>query len=266
MPEPKEPSVQSTRWRLSEAALLAVIPAYAFYLAFRYETGIADYYGYPNYLIAVSLENVFIAFGAVLLFAIFLFFVVNFIFSVVAEENQENLVYFAPLIVSVLIVLSDIILRKRELIEFAILNGFVFLFCLFIYLPPLFSRKKYGGYFASLKASEDAEDVVKRRSIIGKISLRVGYHSFLAIIILLFFMPGLASSVGHRDARLKSSYLVFEKDKEFVVLKTYGETMICAPFNRKEKTFDQTFFLRPLTSNPEIAFNAERVGPLKPKD
>lgn len=266
MSEDQKPTDQPARWKLSEAALLAAIPAYGYFLAFRYETGFATYYGYPDSLVVVSLEKVFAASLAMIIFLASLLIIANSISMMLSKENEDKVYYFTTLIISVVLALSHIMLRFPTITEFLMRNAGPILFCAFVYGHPLFSMKKHGGYFASLKAGEDASDESKRRSLIGRFSLRFSYQGFLALVMAIFFMPLIASDVGHRDAQQRSSYLVFERAREFVVLRIYGETMIYAPLNRNEKSFDRTFFLRPVVDKPKMAFSTERIGRLKPKE
>ncbi len=255
----------SERWKVSETVLLAAFPVYGFYLAYRYESGIADYYGYTNSFIIVSIENIFIATGALLSIAAVLFIILNALYTFIPEEKQKYLIYFLPLIYIALFYIGYLSTKKPNLSESLIVAALLFSIPSIYYIPPIFSIRKYGGYLNSLIALEKQEEEFKRRTIVAKISMKIGMKKYLMLIVLLFMMPLFSNNLGYRDAKNKPSYLVFNTGKEFVVLKIYGQNMIYAPLNRKEHQFSNEFFLRPLTPNLGTSFRLEKIGPISPQ-
>ena len=86
VPESAGAGLPKGKWSIPVAAIFAVVPVLAYFLAYRFEVGVANYFGYPASLIVVTTERFFD------LMAILLgFFVVGIVaIDVILENWPEN--------------------------------------------------------------------------------------------------------------------------------------------------------------------------------
>jgi hypothetical protein len=58
--------VQRVQWSLGETTLLAVYTAISYAVAYAFDVGVAEYYGYPAWLVRLDIWSVLLAFGVML--------------------------------------------------------------------------------------------------------------------------------------------------------------------------------------------------------
>lgn len=82
------------------------------------------------------------------------------------------------------------------------------------------------------------------------------------VTFILILALALAYQFGAADARRKTDFYVMVQPEECVVLKVYGSTLVCAPFNRVTREVAKVFLLYPLSQPLPGKLKLEKVGPL----
>ncbi len=136
---------------ISDAILLALAPAVAYGIAFAYESGFAKHFTIPLRLISISIEDFFLAVGAIFALAVLLFWLANLALSLVPEEHGDKLQLFYPLfyLVSIIIIVLGLFWHdwKRVVLSLTFPALILFLF----YGIPTFSIKKIRRLFESIR-------------------------------------------------------------------------------------------------------------------
>ena len=89
--------------------------------------------------------------------------------------------------------------------------------------------------------------------------------SNISVIFLVFCIIGLAFFfLGHERGRNQIEFLVPTDTTDVVVLRHYGDNLICAPFDRNTKLVERKFIIRN-DANDNIEMAWEIIGPLRMK-
>ena len=247
---------------LPEAILVALIPALAYAIAVMYELGYASYFGIPISLVDVDFSSFGLSILSLFGIAFILFLAANLLFILWPEGRREDIQYFYPLLFWGLYVLG-IFLARKEFLPVLNYSWFIIFLVLLYYILPIFQYRKEKGYIDKIKASSNAEAAVFGRSLVDKMHRKFGYFRVVSLLTILFFVPALSFNAGLSAAKGRSSFLVFHEESEYVVLKIYGEIMVCAQFKRTEREIVQRFVLRKIGETPRSWLSLERIGPLK---
>lgn len=142
--------------------------------------------------------------------------------------------------------------RWKEWIIFAIVP--IMIACLeFIF--PLFSQRGKGNYLEKLKAQEEIEESYSTiYDLLGDKGLLI--TGLLLIALTTSFTAGRASAYdGER-------YLIANTSPKTVILRIYGENMICSPFDEKTKEVEKKFKVLRIGNDPNLTLSLEKIGPL----
>ena len=95
---------------------------------------------------------------------------------------------------------------------------------------------------------------------------RFGIRNSGPLLYLFFISVVLANLAGDAAAISQKEFLVTNTTPAMVVLRVYGDTMICAPFDRNSHEVKKSFTLLKMAEDPKLVLSLENVGPLKPVD
>jgi len=129
---------------------------------------------------------------------------------------------------------------------------------------PLFTQSKHLTYRDKLKAQDKGDwEVDKFRRKITEYFGPGLMHSF----VLLIFVFWAAYITGVAHAEQQREFLVIEAQPQLVVLRNYGNELICGRFNETTKELLNVFsFLNRDNLDQNVSFELKRVGPLKPME
>lgn len=137
--------------------------------------------------------------------------------------------------------------------------GFWIIVLIFFYLlRPLMTQKKIKGYRDKLIAQErvdEAPAIGPAKTVIRYLGGRWGF-------VIVFTLPLLILAThfgGINDAASKVEFLIPSTTQELVVLRIYGDNLICAPLDRENKEIERSFFILDMK---DIYLTPEKVGPL----
>ena len=252
-------------WLLQGVAL-ASIPAFAYVLAFIYESGYASYFHIPVSLISIS-PTLFCA----SMISLVSLAVAGFLFFNTIYKSLHTFTYKHPGLNRIVSRCSVFITLALLLLIFARVPAStirIFLLVLvgilaladFVVIPLL---KKVNS--ALDRANQDLVDSLKVHEPVNRLEkilgIKIGWV-LVAAVALLFgsFLAGSSMAANQQP------FAVQEGSNPLVVLRIYDNVMIMAPFDQKTKKVDRIFFTRPVGNNPDAMIVQENIGPLVPTD
>jgi hypothetical protein len=248
--------------KFSEAGLLAGMSGAAYLFCFYYESGYADVFAIPTQLINVSLINLLIFASIAASFAMGILPLINYVWRFVPTKHPY-LAFYVPrfLIIGVFPVSVTILLPFSEwkfLLPILIL--LIGLFAIEIFFLPLITHRKKGGYLERYQA-EDEVRLTRNPGLFQQIASRTGNTLFLVVGLLIVGI-GLVTLAGRGKALKQTHFPVTNTVPEMVVLRIYGDNMICAPFDRKTREVKKTFSVLKIAEDSKLIINIENIGPL----
>jgi hypothetical protein len=90
---------------------------------------------------------------------------------------------------------------------------------------------------------------------------RLGIGPYRLVFTLLITLV-VVYYAGQSAALRQSTYLVTSTSPQMVVLRTYGDSIICARFDRNTKEVEPSFVVLKVGDDPELTLHSEHVGPL----
>jgi len=256
--------------KFSDAGLLAGMSGAAYLFCFYYEWGYADVFAIPLQLINVSLINLLIFASIVISFAIAILPLINSV-SLFVPTKHSYLAFYVPrflIISSVLLIGIPILLPFSEWkYMFPLLLFLVGLFAIQVFLLPLITHRKKGGYLERYQAVDEVllARRLSRPSVFQQIASKTGTTLF-SVITLLIVGTVLVTMAGRGKALKQTDFPVTNTVPEMAVLRVYGDNMICAPFDRKTREVKKTFSVLKVGEDSKLVMSIENIGPLKAVD
>ena len=256
---------------LSEGIVVAATPVAAYLFTFAYEAGFCGYFGIPVEFIAFSLTNFFIATGAVFFVLIILYFLADVFLSGLARSGIDARYYvyilmILPWIVSLAIHVFVYGKIWREWIYLLYPLGW---FCLVFFLLPLITQRDKKSYAEKLNANIERERELERvqPSLTRLLVPRSGNVGQIVLwVVFCAWMLGEAFyTCGRASALKKKEFYVVNQRPACVVLKIYGENLICAAFDKKKKRIEKNFVVLKVGTDTKIQLRLDKIGPLRPE-
>lgn len=237
---------------------LAIVLGYG--LAYLYQVRFCYVFGIPNEFIVINWTTILSVSSTIL--------VVSLILLILAAmwKYQPKIESMGPirriLIRSILFPLPILLIAlpfESFWLEISIPVSFIALFSMLIsFLQPLWTQRNVEGYRNKLitKWEREKEDSIKTDELLER---RLGGQSgilILAVIVALF--AGVFFG-GANEARTRKEFLIPSTTEQLVVLRVYGDNLICAPLDRGNKEIEQSFYILEMKG---IMLTPENVGPL----
>jgi len=258
-------------WARSGLAV-AALSAVAYLLAFSYERGYASHFGIPPSLIRLSLTTVLQAMIILLGFLLLMFLVVNGL-STILLAHRSNIIY--RIILNkwpwFLLILGGTFIyggtEKKIPFLYPIL-GILLLGLLFELIQPFLMKRQEKTYLEKLKALERERLESERKepptlSLSTYISGTRGGLLGLRLVILVYVLYLVSSSLGDSEAIKQKNFLVVEGQNDIAVLRIYEGRLICAPFERKTNEVQNSLLIIDSSGQNGLKLNWEEIGPLK---
>lgn len=251
---------KSANLLVQQGLVVAAVPLIGYAMAFVYEVGFCSEFRIPREFISINLTTVFIAVGALLGVIAAIYFLVNMFLIVVPKPKNRVLrrelsaFYAVSLIILVIVIIFWGL--WLELISVAVL--FLF-FVFFIFVFPLITQRK-GSYLEKLEAQRRVDSQFKTIEdyLISFLGIRNIIMLMLVVLVVMFsYIAGIAQAKKQTEFMVPSTY------PNSVVLRVYGDNMICAPFNRTDNTTQKRFFIIEMGDSSTPLLNVEKVGPLQ---
>lgn len=265
MQMPNETKGKNIFTKIEESIFLLAFPAFSYLLAFVYEIGYCKTFGVPYEVIKPDLST-FLCFSLpVFSISYFLIYLIDSLVSL--KENSLNvgpvrriLVLYYPFIV--LLIIFGFIYRwqwKRFELQSLVLAVILLVVVLLDVLDVLhiaISKEKGQSLLSGLKGLKRI-DLLKH----SHLQSQVGHQ-----LLILFFLFGIGSvislSLGEADALNQAFFLVPTSHPNSIVIRNYGDKMICVDFDYKKKITLNGFFVLQMGADPNVHFIPQIIGPL----
>jgi len=259
-----------TKSLLLSGTFVAALSGAAYLLAFNYELGYASAFGIPRAFIKVDLVTVLTTFGALLSLILILFLLADFAYSVLTQREDPIrrtilkrsfwLIYF---VVSIVVYAGTGPEQYQYIKWFAFLILFLILFDFII--MPLITQRGKGSYFEKLEAVErkEREDKGEGKSLLKILQSTRGGTIVLNLILGLLILLTVCYNMGRAKALAQTDFLLLDEEKPTVVLKVYGDLLICASFNKDSKQIEENLTIKNLTRQDTLKLTNKEVGPLR---
>ena len=249
---------------LEAALIIAVLSAYGYLLAWLHEIAAAAVFGVPAELVQVSMRTV----TSVGLSAAVLALLGFLLTSLVYDSTQRAChPVRRRVIVEVPAGVAGVLLGTTYPTSWTTWLAISLLFIFFVLLdwlvPLLLTNTR--GYMEKLRHHDkNVMDYTPTSTLVRRVYQRWPYYQmvlFLAAVIMLATV-----SRGVWQARRQEHFFVPSIAPDTVVLRIYGNRLICAPVDRTTKQITRDFLFLRLGDDPEMVLRSERIGPLRPKE
>lgn len=218
---------------------LSVVSVVCFGSYYIYATSFNQYYGLPNNLVELTIENV----AAVIVFGVF----IMSIFFVIPESYRQG----CRLIFEKFPSLNS---RKKKFIKVLVLL-IALIIATILVLPILgleITQLIIGVLFIAIFMSNDKQSPRK-----------------WIIVLCIYLVVGLFVMFGSNSAADKEDYLILNStnDQNYVVIKTFQDKFIIAPVNLQKKEITPKFQFIEIMSDKDnkVEFTLVHTGKLKVK-
>jgi len=248
----------------SVISLTPIAVAVGFIMAYIYELGYCSIYGIPNEFIQLQSTNIISIVVKVFLSFFLLFWVIFFLLLYVNDPNRKRLGPISRrLLLIVFFILAYIGLAfgyYRAFQEwYLILPIFVYFTALF-FIGPLWTQKSVtGGYIEKLAAQDKADR--KTPYPLTLITKNAG-GSTIGIVLFVSLLLLLSYFSGEDTATRQEYFLVPSTNENSVVLRIYGDELICTQLDNQSNKPNGNLFILKLDDEPRPILSSRKVGPL----
>ncbi len=268
---------QHSKW-LTDSILIAIMPVLAYLFAFVSEIGYATYFGIPFEFVAVNQATFFIVGGSLLGLILVWFLIIRLILLLkksnllwkASNEKKQMLLLVMRLCWPMPIVLSYLLLDLNYHLPF-----WSFLLSLW---PIIVAILICWGVVALFEFMVISQKHPEKTSFREKLALQesgeLGFDIFVIhnikvdflIVLFIFWLGTIPYMNSYIQASLQKEFLLFRiaPNNELVVLRIYGDNLICAPFDRIGHNVE-TKFMNLKTTDIKTMLSLEQIGPLKVK-
>ncbi|MCJ7457551.1 MAG: hypothetical protein MUP17_00990 [candidate division Zixibacteria bacterium] len=246
---------------ITEAFIIAFAPVAAYTIKYSYELGFARQFGIPEGFIDIDLTQI-----------LSLTVVTVMVFLIIALAASAYKIIFGKskhIIFKKMLRLSIVFILLFPLSILSLITGHVsiILACFLFFgtsvsvelVHPLLTQKQKVGYIAKLEASVSLWEYFK---------LSFSYYFGRWLSSVVFTAAGLtillvySFVVGHLVALRSSEFIIVKSSPDMVVLRQYGDKLICAPLDRTNKKVERTLTILKVGEDLSLKLRVEEVGPL----
>jgi len=252
---------------LTDAMVLAIVPALGYTLTVFHELGYMTYFNLPVSLIRIETPMTLITSAYVLgIFLLFLFLFDSLTEPIEAFINNSTSNWFLPAVIYLIFASIPYITRAKLISDgdnFAL--EVACWFYLGLYVPLLFHSFKT-PFATRIKASTEKDERIKywSRTLIRRLPRSVVIWAMLTLVSIKF-----SFYLGVSEARYQKWFLVPTSTPETVVFRIYGDTCVTSKFDRSNQKMIPHLTIQPLgdaVPKEAAVFRYEPIGPLKPWD
>jgi hypothetical protein len=244
----------------SEGLLIGLASAGAYLFSFYYEKGYASVFKIPTAFIDVSLRTILL-FGAISFGLFLLFFPLADLLVQFSLRNSNPTLRRAisPLIPLIFLLWIEIYLFGiQEWLRWGPFALGLIIVLIFFFVFPLVVQK--GSNFSDkLKAQEEVD--AKFPGVFTVIGKNFG-KEFVILIIALIYGIIISESIGVSEAIRQKEFLITNTNPEMVVLRIYGDNLICAPFDRDSGIVETNFMVLKVPTDTGLKLKLENIGSL----
>lgn len=253
---------EAKRSWITDGLIIASFTAVSYTYAYLYEKGYAKVFDIPTDLIEINIISIIVVALLLIVAFFYLFVIADVIVKIAPKLSKALIVKLSLLSIPLILLIFQLLIYGVRKWERLIVSGmFGAIVILYEFVRPLFTQRDKKTFKEKLEA--DYEIRIGKKGIFDYLPVSKLIRKQISAVLLVFCIGYLASySIGQAVAIRKEKFLVVSIPPEVVVLKTYGEKMICAPLNRGKKEIQSSFFIFKIKEDPKMMFSYEKVGPL----
>lgn len=242
---------------VTEGIVVAAIPVMAYLLAFGFEYGFYLAYGFPQELISIDLNRVFVA-GAIFLGGAVLLLVPAMAVLALLPSEHPLAPAIAQTVSFVLAYLVFLLVYWRFDTLARILLLLLLWYLGYKFGLPLLTQRGVRGYVQKYRLHEQTRE---ERATLFRTILRTFGPTAGTTVVYFFIALVLSVTIGWNIAREREYYFVAPGLPERVVLRIYGDSIVLARLDRPSRQIlrEYTVFRRTAGS---ITLREEHIGPL----
>jgi hypothetical protein len=243
--------------------VIAATPVAAYVLALAYISGYAGYFKIPVEFLSLNVGALFVIAGnilvAVLVVVFLLFFICQFLR---ADSPIPILVKILMLFPGVGVVYAEAVMFRFPWPEWRWKLFLLIALGVEFFVFPLIHKDK-PSYAEKLQ--EDSRRFNAGRSLAVRMFQNEWVFRIWMFGFLFWFAFTVSSDAGHFEAMWKKEFLIPASAPANVVVSTYGDYLVVAPFDKQTKEIERSFFLVKKGDDPKFVLEWQSVGPLHMK-
>lgn len=249
---------------LSNAAFIALGAAFSYFLAFVYERAYCKYFNVPDSLIRPDMTTILAFTVALYTFSFSVFWLVSVLYVFFHPGEKKKVSAISRFVRSrgVLLLLAIIIAAAYQWDKYGWLTIGAILSTLFVLdiVPAIITKRKHKTFNMALHASMD--DTERMNSVWIPIKRRLGEQVF-TLYLLCWCAVSVAGALGQSAAEKQTRFLVPDLKPDSIVVKMYGDYVICISINRTGKTTGKDLTIINLQEPSTLRLHWENLGPFK---
>jgi len=227
---------------ISEAIIVAVFTATAYLGAYLYKWAYLSFFHINRSFVDINFNDILSTTPFLLLFVLEVFYLI--FSSLSTEKHKERNVWFS-------LIALTLLLSSCLILEIFIKFHYIWVVVIIIGVAIGFLLDK-----KLRKKKNDPLDLIQEK------------FGLFPIILTISILIYLSCSYGYGllTAWSRSDYPVINfKDRNLVVISTYGNSFLCLPFENNKKNVSMNLFLitEEKISNEDLFFVNKKIGPLK---
>jgi MFS family permease len=253
---------------------VASIPIAGYLVAYCYEKGATDYFRVPDRFMTLDWTNVFVAAGVVAGFLAGVVVVFELLYrilhelpvpakwrSAVDQFPSEAMIRFLLAAAWVPVAVWATTLPGWVFWTF---SSLLILWMVASFVSVITWRlNKQTGKTQTREASISRP---VRQTPIGLVARHPAVRGLLVLVAVVIYLAIASYYFGRVSAVRQTEFLIVEAPQEVVVLRSYSDLLICAPFDRESKEIDGSHVIvMKAASDTGTILTREKVGPLKVK-
>lgn len=256
-------SLPRTKELLLSSTFVAAITALGYLITYLYEWAYAMRFNVPVALISPSLTTVFAVAVSLLVVIPVIIYGRSNLADITIRISPK--LYPAVATASPLLAICATALVAFSVISISHIIGFgTSVLFIATFVIPIFTQRGKGKYAEKIAAhhrqclAEHRKWLERNRTLRDFLS---NYPPFLVLLVAaVLFVPAI---VGFGNAYSQKDFLVIQDAADTVVLRIYGENMICAFYDKTTRTVLPKLVVHKLTGSTSKVMQWQRIGPLK---
>jgi hypothetical protein len=260
----QEQTKPSPMWWQSIVTIIPIALALGYIVAYLYELGYCSTFGIPSEFISPDTTHVLIAVSKVFLSAVTLFWVAYVFITMASEPRSRGPIQRRLILLMVIgfIYIAFAIDYPSARTEWYLIIPIFIIFILLFFVSPVITHRNIKGYRNKLIAQDQVNAATNPLNYIER------YVGRSLLIILLLLIPWIVLPYfnAQTDATEQEDFLVPSTYPHSVVLRIYGDNLICAELDPQDTELTGRFFMISMDDEPKPYLSLQEIGHLAPRN
>lgn len=248
---------------LSEGLLIALATAFAYAMAYKYQSGYFSYFGMPSLYITPTTGMVIKAAVSLLSFLLMAWAALRTMWFVSPSNSTPLRRAFNRTAWMAFFVVTICLVSFNRTLALAIITVSVVFIAAFQYLLPLITQRQVSGYEQKLIAQEGVEGRVSENSLEAKLSELVDLR-FLVLLFVAMTLLSFTGLLGAHTARTKQFFFIPEDQPRTVVLYMNENAVILGRYDPTTLTLTGQYVVEHLSQNQRLNLKLVHLGQINP--